>query len=67
MYYLFQDLNETDSDTDNEIEDDSQNVFQEFYQKSKAASTVDVADVTDYEKMQEKISPSRKRFSKSEE
>ena len=55
--YLFQDSHDNDSDTDNEIEDHSQNVFQEFYQKLKETSTVDVADVTDYKKMQKEINP----------
>ena len=60
--YLFQDSH--DNDSDNEIEDHSQNLFLEIYQKLKAAPTVDVADVTDLKKMQKKNNPEYFSFEK---
>ena len=60
--YLFQDSH--DNDSDNEIEDHSQNLFLEIIKKLKVATTVDVTDVEDVKRMQEKVNPQYFAFEK---
>ena len=60
--YLFQDSH--DNDSDNEIEDHSQNLFLEIIKKLKVATTVDVTDVEDVKRMQEKLNPQYFAFEK---
>ena len=54
--YLFQDSHDNDSDSDIEIEDASARIIQ-YYQKFKAACTIDDADVTDKKEIQKQINP----------